>query len=412
MNAPAHLLQAEPYVRAAAAPAAAATLRGRAADIAIAVHGELPPVEAAWRAFQDAADCTAFQSFEWLSAWQRHVGAPAGVAPQIVVARDQGGVLAMLPLAVVRRGLLRELTWLGSDLCDYNAPLLAPDFARRLDAAAFAALWRRVLEAIAARAPFDIVRLEKMPAAVGAQANPMTALAVTLNPSGCYATALGADFQSFYEAKRSSATRARDRSKRKRLAACGDIAFVTAADAASANAVLDVLMTQKAAAFAKRGIGNIFARPGYAEFYRALAAAAPARDLVHVSALKVGQETAAANFALTFKGRYYYVLSSYTDGDMARFGPGAAHLHELFRYAIERGCTVFDFTIGDEPYKRDWCERADPLYDHVAVTTWRGALAAARLTARAAIKRAIKQNPLLWAAFSRARAAAGLLRRA
>ena len=24
------------------------------------------------------------------------------------------------------------------------------------------------------------------------------------------------------------------------------------------------------------------------------------------------------------------------------------------RYAIRRGCTVFDFTIGDESYKRDW----------------------------------------------------------
>jgi CelD/BcsL family acetyltransferase involved in cellulose biosynthesis len=46
-----------------------------------------------------------------------------------------------------------------------------------------------------------------------------------------------------------------------------------------------------------------------------------------------------------------------------RYGPGAAHLMEIMARAIERGCTIFDFTIGDEPYKRDWCEERQALYD-------------------------------------------------
>ena len=84
-----------------------------------------------WRAFEQTADCTAFQTFEWLATWQRHIGAREGAQPAVVVGRDPGGdILFMLPLAVAKRGYGRELTFLGSDLCDYNAPLLAPDFAR------------------------------------------------------------------------------------------------------------------------------------------------------------------------------------------------------------------------------------------------------------------------------------------
>ncbi len=107
-------------------------------------------------------------------------------------------------------------------------------------------------------------------------------------------------------------------------------------------------MRQKSAVFAERGIDNIFMRPGYAEFYRAVATDPRFNRIVHVSKLEVGAETAAVNLALVFRGRYYYVLSSYTEGQLARLGPGAIHLRELMRYAIDRGIAFFDFTIGDE----------------------------------------------------------------
>ena len=74
---------------------------------------------------------------------------------------------------------------------------------------------------------------------------------------------------------------------------------------------------------------------------------------------------------------YYHVLSSYDRGsELARFGPGAAHLHDLLRFAIGRGFRKFDFSVGDERYKHEWCDSEMKLYDHVAVATLRGACAA------------------------------------
>ena len=384
-----------------------------AGDIRLAVHEELSAVEQDWRDFERRADATVFQTFAWLATWQRHIGTLAGVRPAIVVGRDAGGILFMLPLATRAVGFARELTWLGSDLCDYNAPLLAQGFSQRFDRAGFTALWAGITDCLQGneRHRFDVVNLTKMPAMVGGQPNPMLYLGVTVNPSGAYLTHLATDWETFYAAKRSSNTRRRDRTKRKRLSDFGEVRLVNPESAAETLSALDLLMAQKARLFAHMGVGNLFAKPGHAEFYRALASEPATRPLVHVSRLDVGTTVAAVNLGLTWRDCYYHLLASYDDGELSRFGPGAAHLHDLLRQAIDRGFKIFDFTIGDERYKRDWCDSEIKLHDHISAASWRGALIAMPRLAGQRLKRWIKQTPVVWSVFSTARALAGSLTR-
>jgi CelD/BcsL family acetyltransferase involved in cellulose biosynthesis len=379
-----------------------------AADIAVTVYDSMAAVESDWRRFEETADCTVFQTFGWLAAWQEHVGRRRGVRPAIVIGRNGAGeILFIFPLAISRAGFARQLTWLGSDLCDYNAPLLAGGGSPRLKPEHFAAIWEEITQCLRCdpRMRYDCVGLEKMPATLGSQPNPMLSLGVAQNASGAYCASLGKSWDAFYAAKRSATTRRRDRSKRKRLAAFGEIRLDTPHSRGDALAVIETLMSQKVRYFARLGLPNLFARPGYSEFYRALATGDAAQGMVHVSALRVGPRIAAANLGLCFRGTYYHLLSSYSDGEVSRYGPGAIHLHELMRHAIERGCRTFDFTIGDEPYKLDWCETAQTVYNHFALVTCRGLIAHLHAIAFHMLKRLIKQTPVLWAVFSRLRAA-------
>jgi CelD/BcsL family acetyltransferase involved in cellulose biosynthesis len=379
-------------------------------DIRLAVYEDLAAVEQDWRAFESYADCTVFQNFDWLACWQRHIGGLNGTKPVIVVARDAAGeILFILPLAICSTGFVRELVWLGSDLCDYNAPLLAATFSERIGPAGFVPLWEAITRHPQLR--YDLVNLTKMPKTVGAQPNPMLQLPVTTNPSGAYLTHLSGDWETFYAAKRSSATRRRDRTKRKRLAEFGEVKLVNPQSAADTLGTLDTLMAQKARSFARMGVGNLFARPGYAAFYRAAATDRATRHLVHVSRLDVGATAAAINLGLTYRNCYYHLLASYDDGEVSRFGPGAAHLHDLLHQAIDRGFRIFDFTIGDERYKRDWCDSELKLYDYIAAANWRGSAIAAPMHAAKSLKRWIKQTPALWNAFSAGRALIGTLAR-
>jgi CelD/BcsL family acetyltransferase involved in cellulose biosynthesis len=365
------------------------------ASIALEVHGGLGEIEPEWRAFEARADCTAFQTFDWLANWQRHIGARTATAPAIVVGRGvDAEVVIILQFAIERRGPLRRLTFLGSELCDYNAPLIAPDFGRSLGPDGFAALWRRALRLLRAdpRFGFDLVDLQKMPEMVGVQKNPLIDLPVLVHPSGAHVATLDRDWEQFYAARRSAPTRKRERRQLKQLAEHGAVAFVDARNPDDVRRTMDVLIAQKGRSLARMGVENLFQRPGYREFFHSVAVS----PRNHVSRLDVGTITAAASLGLKFRDCYFLVLSSYCEGDIARFGPGRAHLNELIRHAIDEGFRRFDFTVGDEPYKRDWADIEVRVFDHLAAATLRGGVALALTATYRRTKRFIKQTPAVW----------------
>ena len=376
------------------------------AVLRLVLHHGLDAVEAQWRRFERVADCTPFQAFDWLHTWQRHIGSPAAAQPLIAVGSYPDGEIALiLPLAVERGQAVRRLRWLGQDINDYNAPLLARDFSERVTADHFRAAWA-ALCARAQRDPalrHDWIELEKMPQTVGGQLNPFFHLPLTDNPSGAHSTQLGSDWEKFYLDKRSSATRRRDRAKRKHLLAFGEIEYITCAEPDDASRTLATLMKQKSRLLAHKGIADMFARPGWREFFLDIASNPATRSLVHMSRVQIGTVCAAANLGLVFGDTYYHLLTSYDDSALAQYGPGSLHLRELLAYAIGRRLQCFDFTIGDEPYKLEWSDRELKLADYTQAATLLGWPAYCQSVLRRRAKRFIKQTPWAWQAASRLR---------
>jgi len=387
--------------------------RELSATLNLSIHSELAAVESKWRRFETVAECTAFQSFDWLAAWQRHIGQRQGVIPVIVVGSFADGETAfILPLAVEPMRAMRRLCWLGQDLCDYTAPLLARDFSQRVSPDRFREVWQD-LHVRLQREPqlrHDWIALEKMPRRLGSQINPFTHFDVATNASGAHLTRLGDDWQKFYFEKRSSATRRHDRAKRRHLSEYGEIRFVNSTGPEDARCMIETLMQQKSRLLARKGIPNIFAQPGCREFLLDLAANPETRNLIHISRIEIGTIWAAVNFGIVFGDCYYHVVASFDDSEVAHYGPGALHLRELMAYAIRLGLRRFDFTIGDEPYKREWSDSHQTLHDLITATTWRGWPPSACEKVRLRLKRFMKQTPAVWRAVGSIRSAAGLLR--
>jgi len=199
-------------------PAERASDTAVAAAATISLTTDLASLEREWREFEDSAACTPFQTFDWLSTWQRCVGAEAGVTPAIITARQHGKLLFILPLAAHNRGHLRQVTFLGHTLCDYNAPLLAPSFSAQVPDAQWGTFWKASVALLKRQFRYDLLFLDKMPEKVDQQPNPMRLLGTNPHPSSAHAVALNDNWEKFYAAKRSSATRRRDRTKRRKLA--------------------------------------------------------------------------------------------------------------------------------------------------------------------------------------------------
>jgi CelD/BcsL family acetyltransferase involved in cellulose biosynthesis len=384
------------------------------APVTVRVDTSMEEVERVWKAFEENADCTVFQSFSWLAEWHKHIGSRANIVPVIVtVSNGRGDPTLILPLSLKTRGPLRYLTWLGDDLCDYNAPLLVRDFGSYFDDPQFASLWKQILRDIRSdpRLHFDLVVLPRMPEWVGTQQNPFLRIPVWANTFSAHVATLGKNWEEFYRTRRSTNNRKTDRRKNRHLAEHGELRFVESTEADDIGRTMALLIRQKRESYQRIQADDIFNRTGYREFFKAVSVNPQMAHVVNVSRLEIGGEPIATAFALCYKSCYYLVLSSYENNHLALYSPGRAHLCDMIRSAVERRCDRFDFTIGDEPYKREWSDIEVRLFDLFHGQTLIGQVAAAGKAAMRGVSLFVCERPALRRPLNRVRQQLAAVRR-
>lgn len=369
--------------------------------VLLSVHTEFSTVEAIWRQFEKTADCFAFQTFDFLETWYEHIGSRDDLEVLIAVAWDANAKpLMILPLGIETSRGIRTLAWLGNNVNDYNAPLLAPGFADRIRSGEFERVWDDV---VAALPDHDLVELVRQPAVIQGQDNPFMELPTELDASGAHMTALGVEFDAYYKEKRNAKARSHLRNRRKKLEALGETAFMQPENEQDIFRSIDKLVELKTASLNAMGAKNFLIQPGYEDFYKSLATKLNDSGGVHVSHLEVGGEYVAGIWGLVHKQRFYYLLASYDGPTYGRYKPGVQALVETMRWATEQGIKTFDFTVGDESYKSKWCEIHIDLHNHLNAKTFRGSLALLKARLFLALKRKIKQTPILWDTFTKLR---------
>src|ERR1700742_2818471 len=100
-------------IESLAAEAAAWSTASRIANVDI--FSDLGQAETIWRSLEDRQPLsTAYQRFDFLSAWQSQVGARENVQPFIVVARDvEQRPLLLLPLGLRHERGVRAASFMG-----------------------------------------------------------------------------------------------------------------------------------------------------------------------------------------------------------------------------------------------------------------------------------------------------------
>ena len=292
-------------------------------SVLLSVHNEFSSVETVWRRFERVADGFAFQTFNFLETWYEHIGSRAEIDLQIVVAwGSKAKPLMILPLGIETRGGLRRLSFLGGDLNDYNAPLLAPNFLDHVAPGEFASLWSDIQAVLP---DYDVAELMRLPAMVDGQPNPLLEMGTQLNASGAHMTTLGQDFDAYYDEKRNSKAKRHFRSRRKKLEEMGETRYVHPESPKAIEASVSKLVELKSAALKAMGAHDFLSKPGYVDFYKALSVKTGADGGAHVSHMEVAGDYVAGNWGLVHKGRFYYLLASYDGPKFGRYGAVSRH---------------------------------------------------------------------------------------
>lgn len=346
----------------------------------LVLHTTLDTCRERWSAALAAGAGTVFQTWDWNAAWQQHLGARQGVQPRIVELRDTADQTVILwPLGLYPRHGMRVLDFLGEVVTDYRAPVIVAGFPGQDDAASFQTLWDQVVQLAG---PADLVDLHRMPATLEDLANPMTGLARSHPTENAYSLLLPGSVGELH-ARLSSKRLADNRRSLRRLGELGAVTLEPDHADTAHEAVMPVMAEQKSRRWRETGSRDLFAEPGYFAFYRSLHFPETPDARVTVASMTVADSMVATHWGLIFRHRYYWILPTYADGPSARYSCGRLLLQAVVEWSLAQGHRVFDLTVGDEAYKKDWVSEPAPLYSWQAALSLRGHLWLARQQLRA-----------------------------
>jgi CelD/BcsL family acetyltransferase involved in cellulose biosynthesis len=391
---------------AAARPAEGAFRTASAANTPlfarIAVFDSFAAAAPAWRALE-AGDvlATAYQRFDFLDLWQRHIGEPDGIAPCIAVAFDANDKpVALLPLGRHVSHGLKVLGFLGGKHSNFNLGVWRRDVA----AAVTEADVRPLLAALEGHG--DALILYNQPMRWRDVANPLLLLPHHASPSMAYRGPLRPDFEELLKERTSNSTRYKMRKKVKALAnKAGPVAFARADSSAAACRVVHEFFAQKSARMKAMGMEDVFGAADVRAFIEAsVCAMLPnAQPVIEIYELTAGGATVATMGGMVRDGRFSAMFNSIPADKFRSESPGEQLLVNMIRTCCERGLDTFDLGVGEASYKDMFCPDEEPLFDTCLPLSARGHALVAIERAKSAVKRTIKQNKPLWSAVIRAR---------
>lgn len=358
----------------------------------VTVAGASGSALAGYRALSlQGAVCAPAQSSSWVEHW---IGS-AKPDPVIAILNKDGEAVMALALEVVRKGPLRIARFMSGTHANGNFALCRPSWLAKATASDV----DDVIKAIAkARPDVDMIALERLLPALDGVANPLTTLPHFPYPNVSLACDLHGGFDELLKRSSGKRKRKKHRSQIRKFEAAGGYRRIEARTPAEVNRLLDAFFTMKAIRFRKAGIRDVFGCMGTKDFFRKLftdSLGLPGKPFV-LHALEVGG-TLRAVTGSSRRGRTLICeFGAIIEDDLAHASPGDFLFFENIRETCEDGLAVYDFSVGDEPYKRLWCDIETTHLDALVPLTVRGRVLAAAMRAKARTKAYIKSSPLVW----------------
>jgi CelD/BcsL family acetyltransferase involved in cellulose biosynthesis len=309
--------------------------------LAITSHGDLSAIEADWYELARRLGAAPFLRPEWFSAFW---AAFEPGEPQVLVARREGRISALLPLARARGVIASPTNWHTPEFMpiaeDATAACSLVDEAlrrsrRRLDLSFLPAdepIVEQLCNRVAERRGWVIKRtIERSP---------------YVELEGC-----GEDFEARLPGKRRRDLRRR----RRRLEEGGSVRFECHDGGSDLDRLLGEGFAVEAAGWKGRQRTAVAAHQTTRLFYERIARWTAEAGALRLHFMRLDGVALAFAFCLV-DGSSHYVLKIGIDPSYSRFAPGMLLTAEMLASAVSAGLRRYEFLGGDEPYKLVWTD--------------------------------------------------------
>lgn len=122
------------------------------------------------------------------------------------------------------------------------------------------------------------------------------------------------------------------------------------------------------------------------EFYAEIASKGLQDGLAQIFKAELEGEAIGYCFGLFHRRRFHYLLIGCDYERFGRYSPGLLLYEHMISDCVSNGGEVFDFTIGDEPFKQNFGTQPTPMFTLQNAASWRGKLALAALRAKRSLR--------------------------
>ncbi|HVT55163.1 MAG TPA: GNAT family N-acetyltransferase [Xanthobacteraceae bacterium] len=357
------------------------------------LFSDFAAAEPHWRALEKKSACTPYQHFDWMEAWQRHLGAAENIVPLLLTGFDRAGdPIFLLPFGYRAGERCKIVHFLGGKHANYNFGPWRQGFSCGTDAVYALLDWLHHV-----RPELDGVELLNQPESWDGMQNPLFSLPRQQSPSDGFWLSLNGEAKDVTARVFTSSRRKRLRYRERKLQDFCGYRHVRATTQGQAEKYLEAFFAQKDARLTRQGIENAFAAAGAAEFVRELCTKglAEGRPIVELHALDCDDDVMAIFACVNDRKRYASMFNSFTLGPASRYSPGVVLISYIVRDCIERGIQSFDLGVGEAEYKTYYCDQREMLFDSYLGFSARGQAYVATLSAKATLKRWIKRSPAM-----------------
>lgn len=291
-----------------------------------------------------------FQKFEWQRLWfnQNHKYNKKIKCYIIIVLRDDE-VIMILPLSIQEKLNIKFLTWSGFPFSDYNSPLIKKDL--KINQNDFDLIWKKVLTNN--KNQFDCIIFENQPYKIEQEINPFQ---IYLN-SKANNFFYGIKFDKLVSFNKKEINNSKY--QKRKLNNIGKLEFKIAKKKEEKKRVLNFLIKHKSYQYKKTKAWNLMKYDIYRNFF--ILSNLKLENSNYISYLTLDDKIIASHVGFIYKNRCYYLFPTYNE-IYKKFSPGKILLMEIIEDCKNKMVNYFDFTIGNENYKKKYSNNVESSF--------------------------------------------------
>lgn len=319
-------------------------------------------LEKVWTEIQKKSEITIFQSYAWINELFK-VFSEKNPEPIIVCVLKENIPKAIIPLEIKKTNFSQYLCWLFQDKIDFTFPIIKKNFF--LDEKIINYIFNFVLKKYS---QIDAIFLDRQLHKINNYENPYVNFLENIFHSNNYKIKLPVTNKEYEKHVLKKQFLIQNNRKKKQLKKIGFFKFKSAKNKYEKIKLLDILLKNKKISyftFKKKVFDSndkfFFENLIYNENFN-----------IHLSYLRLKNDFLSIHFGIFFRDTYNYFIISNINLSYDRFSPGRLLVHFLIRFCIKKKITFFDFLLGEENYKKNWCNETDKIYYYIKIINFKG----------------------------------------